>query len=82
MIADGDGAFVSIEIDADGEVAQFTLELALFSQGLHLLCCIDGVGYHLAEENLVIAVEKLFDDGENVLSCNPDVTFLHNSCRF
>jgi hypothetical protein len=25
----------------------------------------------------VIAVEKLFDDGEDVLSCNPDVTFLH-----
>ena len=26
----------------------------------------------------MIAIEKLFDDGEDVLSCNPDVTFLHN----
>jgi hypothetical protein len=26
----------------------------------------------------MIAVEKLFDDGEDVLSCNPDVTFLHD----
>jgi hypothetical protein len=26
----------------------------------------------------MIAIEKLFDDGENVLSRNPDVTFLHS----
>jgi hypothetical protein len=25
----------------------------------------------------MITVEKLFDDGENVLGRNPDVTFLH-----
>ena len=25
----------------------------------------------------MIAIQELFDDGENVLSCNPDITFLH-----
>ena len=77
VVADGDRALVGIEVDADGQVAQLVLVLALRCQGLHLLRGVDGVAHHLAEENLVIAVEKLFDDGEDVLGRNPDVTFLH-----
>jgi hypothetical protein len=30
----------------------------------------------------MITVEKLFDDGEDVLGSNPDVTFLHIVCSF
>ena len=77
MVTDGDRAFVGIEVHADCQVAQFFLIFALSGKCLHLLCGIDGIGYHLAEEYLVIAIEKLFDDGEYILGCNPDVTFLH-----
>ena len=77
MIADGDRALVGIETDTNSQVAQVFLVFALSGKCLHLLGGIDGVRYHLAEENLVIAIEKLFDDGEYILGCNPDVTFLH-----
>lgn len=30
----------------------------------------------------MIAVQKLLDDGEDVLCCNPDITFLHISLFF
>ena len=26
---------------------------------------------------LLVRIQELFDDGENVLCCNPDITFLH-----
>ena len=78
VVADGDGTLVGIEVDAYGQVAQIVLVLTVSSEGLHLLCGVDGVADHLAEEYLMIAVEKLFDDGEDVLSRNPDVTFLHS----
>ena len=54
MVADGDGTFVSIEVHANGQVAQLVLELSACSEGFHLLCGIDGVRHHLAEENLMI----------------------------
>ena len=54
MVADGDGTLVLVETDADGQVTQFTLEVALFLECLHLLCGIDGVGHHLTEENLMV----------------------------
>ena len=34
MVADGDGTLVGIKIDTHGQVAEFTLEVALFLQGL------------------------------------------------
>ena len=30
----------------------------------------------------MVTVQEFFDDGEDVLSRHPDVTFLHNLCRF
>ena len=76
-VRDGDGTLVSIQRYMNGHVAQFTLKLTLLSQRLQLLCGIDSIRYHLTQENLMVTVEKLFDDGEDVLSSNPDVTFLH-----
>ena len=78
LVADGKGTLVGIETYTDGQVAQFSFEVALLFQGLQLLCGIDGIADHLAEEYLMIGIEKLFDDGENVLCRNPDVTFLHD----
>ena len=30
----------------------------------------------------MVTVQKLFDDRENVLCCNPNITFLHNNVYF
>ena len=60
-----------------GEVAQLALEVALHGVCLELLGSVDGIGYQFAEENLMIAVEELFDDGEDVLGRNPNVTCFH-----
>ena len=79
VVADGDGALLLVEADADGQVAHVAVEVALQLHGLQLLRGIDGVRHHLAEENLMVGIEKLFDDGEDVLGRNPDVTFLHSA---
>ena len=78
VVADGNGAFVGIEIHTDGEVAQIALEIALLLKGLHLLRGIDSIGNHLTEEDLVIAIKKLLDDWKNVLSRYANITFLHS----
>ena len=78
VVADGDGALLLVEGDADGQVAQLAVEVALQLHGLQLLRGIDGVRHHLAQENLMVGIEELFDDGEDVLCRNPDVTFLHD----
>ena len=77
-VADGQCAFVSIERDMHGQVTQIPVEIAFFFQCLQLLGSVNGIAHHLAEENLMIRIEKLFDDGEDVLCRNPDITFLHN----
>ncbi|MPM40800.1 hypothetical protein SDC9_87448 [bioreactor metagenome] len=30
----------------------------------------------------MVTVQKLFYDGENILRCNPNITFLHNNLYF
>ncbi len=76
-VGDGDGSCLGVEVDAHLEVAQLALEVALAGERLEFLRGVAGVAYNLAKENLVIAIEKLFDDGEDVLSCNPNVSTLH-----
>jgi hypothetical protein len=38
------------------------------------------IGNEFTQENVVIAVEKLFNDRKNVLSLNPYLSFLHMLC--
>ena len=76
-VADGECAFVGIETHVHGEVAQFALEVATLCKGLELLCGIHGVRHHFTEENLMVGIEKLFYYGEDVLGCNPYISFLH-----
>jgi len=40
---------------------------------------IDGIADDFANEDFVVAIEELFDDGEDILGCNPDVTLFHNT---
>ena len=54
VVADGQGSGLLVEGDAHGGVAYLALEVALGSQSLELLCGVYGVGYHLAQEDVVV----------------------------
>ena len=81
-VADSQRLSLLVECNSDSHVAQFALEVATIGQRLHLLCGVDGIRYHLAEEYFMITVEKLFDNGEYVLCRNPNVAFLHSYIFF
>ena len=63
----------------DGEVAQLALEVTHRGESLQLLGGVHSVGYQFAKENLVVAIQEFFDDGEYVFSGYPNVSFLHIS---
>ena len=77
VVANGDSTFLGIQIHTYGEIVQFVSIFTFLLECLQFLCGVDCIRNHLTQENLLVAIEKLFDDGENILSCNPDVTFLH-----
>ena len=77
-VADGDGSGLFVKFDANGQVAQFTLELARLGKGLHLLRGVDGVRHHLAQEDFVVRIEEFLDDRKDVFCRYSDITFLHN----
>ena len=54
VVADGQGSGLLVEGDAHGGVANLALEVALGSQSLEFLCGVYGVGYHLAQEDVVV----------------------------
>ena len=78
VVAHGDGLGILVDADAHLQLAHLTLEVAFAGEGLQLLGGINGVAYDFANEDFVVAIEKLFDDGEDILGCNPDVTLFHN----
>ena len=78
MIAESECFRLLVERHAYRHIAQLALEVATIGQRLQLLGSIDGVRDHLAQKDFMITVEKLFDNGEYVLGCNPDVSFLHS----
>ncbi len=64
------------------QVAKFSLEVALHGIRLQFLRCVNRIRDYLTQENLVVAVKKLFDDGEYVFGCYPNFTFCHISVIF
>ena len=76
-VGDGERAGLFVNFDTDVKLAELALELAERSEGLQLLGGVDGVRHKFAEKNLVVAVEKLFDNGEDIFGSNPDFTFCH-----
>ena len=77
VIANGNGFGVFIDADTNLQVAHLTLEVAFACKGLELLSGIDSITDDFANKYFVVAIEKLFDDGEDILGCNPDVTLFH-----
>ena len=56
------------------QVAEFVLEFSLGCESLHLLSRIHGICHYLADENIVIAVEKFLDYRKNVFGGYTDFT--------
>ena len=81
-VADGQRLGIFVELDVNRQVAELALEVALLRQCLQLLRSIDSVGDHFTQENLMIGIQELFDDGENVLCCNPNITFFHGTLSY
>ena len=64
----------------DGQISQLTFQFTGIGQCLHLLSSIHRIGHYLPEEDLVVRIEKLLDNGENIFCCHPYLTFL--LCHF
>ena len=75
-VDDFQGLLLLVQFDPDLEVAQFILAVAGGGQGLELLGRIDSVGHQLPEEDLVVGIQELLDDGENVLGGYTDLSFV------
>ena len=65
-----------VENDLHVQVTQFALELAIGSEGLHLLGSIHCICDKLPEEYFVIRIEKLLDYRENVLGSHTYLSFV------
>ena len=76
-VAHGERAGLLVDDDLDLELAQLALVLTLAGERLQLLGGIHSVGHHLADENVAVAVEKFFDDGEDVLRRHTNVSCFH-----
>ena len=81
-VAHGNGLCFLVHTHGYFQLAQLALEIAFSCQGLQLLGGIHCIAYNLTDEDFVVAVEKLFDDGENILCCNPNVSLFHRWLSF
>lgn len=76
-VADCQRAGFLVEAHVDGEVAGIALEIALADERFQLLCGVDGIADHLAEEDLVVRVKEFLDDREDILCRYTYITLLH-----
>ncbi len=76
-VADSERAGLFVDSHTHIELTDLAFEFAERREGAQLLAGVDGVRDKLTEENLVVAIEKFFDDGENIFGRYPDSTFLH-----
>ena len=82
VVADCECAGFLIDRNRDLKLAYFAFEIAERRECAEFLSCIDSVRHEFAEEYFVVAVEKFFDNGKNVLGCYTDCTFLHGYSVF
>ena len=76
-VADGKRLCLSINLHLYGQVAKFSAYFATRAECLQLLRSINGVCHYFTKENLVIAIQKLLDDGENVLRSYSNLSLFH-----
>ena len=76
-VADGKRLCLGINLHLHGQVAQFTAYFATRTECLQLLRRINGICHYFTKEYFVIAVQKLLDDGEDVLRSYSNLSFFH-----
>ena len=77
VVAHGESSGFFVDCYCDLELAHLALEIAKRCKGAQFLSGIDCIRHQLAEKYLVVAIEKFFDNGKNVLGGYTDCTFLH-----
>ena len=82
MIGNGQGLLGLINTYAHAKVAQITLHFTNGRQSLQFLRSIDGIGDQLTQEDLMIRIQKFLDDGEDIITRHPNITFTHISFVF
>ena len=76
------GLGLLVRRNADRQVAQVAFYVAHRGQGLEFLRGIHGVGDQLTQEDFVVRIEELFDNGEDILGGNPDFSVFHRIMLF
>ena len=54
-----------------------SLEIAYGGQGFQFLGGVDGIRNQFSQEDFMIAVQEFLDNGEYVIGCYPNRSFLH-----
>ena len=79
MVGNRDFAGFFVHGHAHFQLTQLAFELAQLGQALQLLSGIDGIADQFPQENLVVGIQELLDDGEDVLGVDGDgAGFLHD----
>ena len=81
-VGDRQGFGILVRRNADRQVAQVAFYVAHRGQGLEFLRGVHGVGDQLTQEDFVVRIEELFDNGEDILGGNPDFSVFHRIMVF
>ena len=76
FVDDLQGLLLLVQLDADLQVPQLGLAVAGSGEGLQFLGGVHRVRDQLAEEDLMVGIQELLDDGENVLGGYTDLSFV------
>ena len=82
MIGNGQGLLGLIYTYAHAKVAQVALHFTNGRQSLQFLRSIHGIRDQLTQEDLMIRIQKFLDDGEDIITRHPNITFTHISFVF
>ena len=72
----GKGLFLFINKYAHACVTQLAFGFAYGGEGFQFLGSIYRITNQLTEKNLVVRIQKFLDDGEDIIWCYPDISFL------
>ena len=76
VIDDFQGFGLFVQLDPDLQVTDFVLAVARGGERLHLLGRIHCIRHQLAQENLMVTVQELLDNGKNVFGSHTDLSFV------
>ena len=82
VVAHGKRSGFGVELYGHLQVVGFALKFACISECFEFLRSIYSIRYDFTKKDFVVAIKKLFNDGENVAGGYPDTSFCHNYIEF